>query len=330
MLINHDHLFSNAQYELVQTECWLYSHKAKDFHDSFSPPRTVTLLKATVLVATQGCAWLRSELAYFTKVMAMLPLEVMQVGARLGLPSVAALLSLDPAATLAAVHTHKVLHLALPPTEPLTEPEMVQWFSQLATPLPQRGREHAKGAVCDEIFVLRDLGETSPFLSNAPLDYHSDLSYRKEPGTLSALYAVATPDSGGDTIFQDCTKAFAGLGPELQERCRGLRACHRHPEPHMNPDLAGVVHPLVRRHPETKEETLFLSPFFTKGSAVPGVADDAMLDQLNALLKQPALQYIHRWSVGDLVLWDNVTSVHGRTAFVGVRELWRCQSRGAF
>ena len=251
-----------------------------------------------------------------------------RLGARLIAP---APLHLPPAKVLDAVHTHKVLAIV---AGDLSQQGLVDWFGGLATPLAQRGREHARGAESDYVFVVSDRKEPSPFLSAAQLELHSDLSYRKHPGTLSAMYSVVVASKGGATGFVDCAATFAAMDPALQERLRACRARHRHPEPHMNPvDEAeggegGVLHPVVRRHAHTNEEILFISPYFN--SEIVGDADGAsLLARAVEALETSPFRYEHEWAPGDLVVWDNRSTVHGRQAFEGERELWRTQARGA-
>ena len=98
----------------------------------------------------------------------------------------------------------------------LTEDELVDFFSVFDTPLPQEGRENSRGQR-KEIFKVTNLhdvpaGEeapTSPFLTDAELEFHSDLSYRTDPGIYSALYALTLPNgqTGSTTIFADTAAA---------------------------------------------------------------------------------------------------------------------------
>ena len=102
----------------------------------------------------------------------------------------------------------------------------------------------------------------------------------------------------------------------------------------MNPpeeaeDGVGVLHPVVRRHAETGEEILFISPYFT--TEIVGDADGAgLLAHAVAALEASPHRYEHAWQPGDLVVWDNRSTVHGRQAFEGERVLWRTQARGPF
>ena len=243
--------------------------------------------------------------------------------------------ALSPKAVVQALYKHKVLHF--PCSEPMDQTQFIDWFERLGVAaLPQRGREQASGEVDPRVFVLSDRGDKSPFLSAAPLELHSDLSYRRQPGTLSALLAVATPQMGGDTHFVDCAAAFASLDSTLQHRLRGMSAVHAHPESHMNvasemdSGSRGVCHPVVRPHPETGQEALFISPFFTTTIDPPSADGDHLLTQLFEVLSQPEFCYSHGWQTRDVVLWDNRNTLHGRQSFKGERVLWRAQARGQF
>lgn len=224
----------------------------------------------------------------------------------------------------------------------LSEEQLVAWFAQFATPLAQDGRKGSAGQHCPEVFWVTNIHPsgstlpTSPFLSDSELQLHSDLSYRAQPGSLSALYAVEVPESGGTTLWADGVAACEALAPELKARLAGRHAVHRHTEPHMNVD--GVVtHPCISVHPETGEEVLFVSPMFTPElapaeSAGPGQEeeDEKTLAAAIGALEDPAVHYVHSWRPGQLVIWDNRSTAHRRERFEGRRMLWRTQSRVGF
>ena len=70
-------------------------------------------------------------------------------------------------------------------------------------------------------------------------------------------------------------------------------------------------HPIVRTHPATGRKALYISPRFTIG--IKGL-DDAeaqpFLDELFAHVSNRDFVYRHRWTVGDLLLWDNRATIH--------------------
>lgn len=151
--------------------------------------------------------------------------------------------------------------------------------------------------------------------------YHSDLSYRPRPTWVTLLYAVRVPPEGGDTLFVDMEAAYARLPAEEQARLEGLRAAHnyayRYPERLSEAERAAnpdVLHPVVRRHPETDRAALFINPSFT--GPIQGL-DEAEGAALKARLYAHCLQdrflLRYRWSDGDLVLWDNASVIHSAT-----------------
>lgn len=64
------------------------------------------------------------------------------------------------------------------------------------------------------------------------------------------------------------------------------------------------VHPLVRTHPETLRDCLFIGEQFTK--CVVGLDPEEsreLIRALNAHATRPEHVYTHHWRPGDLVLW---------------------------
>eukprot|EP01049_Picozoa_sp_SAG25_P005584 SAG25_NODE_386_length_8683_cov_36.568150_4_plen_325_part_00 len=222
----------------------------------------------------------------------------------------------------------------------LTEDELLSFFGCFDVPLPQDGREGSRGSRAEIFAVTNIVAEdvppsqrpTSPFLTDAELEWHSDLSYRREPGVFSMLHALHLPDDDGErgsvTWFADTVAACAALPPSLRVRLEGLEAVHRHPEPHMNVD-GEVLQPIIRVHPETEEAALFVSPMFTSHiKGIPEQESDGILEALFNLCAEPQFQFSHEWRRGDLVIWDNRSTMHRREKFDGPRLLWRAQSRG--
>ena len=78
--------------------------------------------------------------------------------------------------------------------------------------------------------------------------------------------------------------------------------------------LAQQTHPLVKKHPETGRNALFLSPGYTIGiEGLDHAESRALLMQLFAHQAQPEFVYRHRWSVNMLTMWDNRSVNHAAT-----------------
>ena len=169
-----------------------------------------------------------------------------------------------------------------------------------------------------EIFIISNVkenGEPIGALGNDEISFHSDLSYMRKPGTICTLYAVEVPSVGGETEWVNCYAIYDALDPSMQTRIKGQRALHRHYIESQNPKEL-IDQPMVRRHPQTDRKSLFVSPHFTKN--IVGMSHEEsneILSQLFELVHQPRFKYRHHWQVGDLLVWDNRSTMHRREPF---------------
>lgn len=156
--------------------------------------------------------------------------------------------------------------------------------------------------------------------------WHTDVTFVKRPPLGSILRAVVVPPSGGDTLFSDQVAAFAGLSPALQDFLRTLTAIHDGRAQFQGIlDLVGEgrwegesfaalepsEHPVVRIHPETGEEVLFVNPGFTSRiKELSPVESDLLLGHLFAHSVRPEFTVRRRWQAGDIGFWDNRATQH--------------------
>jgi taurine dioxygenase len=198
----------------------------------------------------------------------------------------------------------------------ISEEQQVQFTRIFGTPV-EHVRKQAERRV-KEIFIISNVkenGEMIGALGNDEISFHSDLSYMPKPGTISMLYAVEVPATGGNTQWCNCYLAYETLDEELKQRIAGLRATHRHYIEEQNPREL-VDHPIVRTHPQTGRKSLFVSPHFTKSILGISEAESAdILARLFAHVVQPRFVWTHRWQVGDLLIWDNRPTMHRRESF---------------
>ena len=85
-----------------------------------------------------------------------------------------------------------------------------------------------------------------------------------------------------------------------------------HAPPWRGPDDRGaaarappVDHPIVRTHPETGRKCVFLGDHAESIVGMPYDEGRALIEELNAMAVHPDLTYEHRWSPGQLIVWDN-------------------------
>ena len=99
--------------------------------------------------------------------------------------------------------------------------------------------------------------------------WHTDISWDRKPSMGSLLYAIDLPDNGGDTLFSNMYLAFSSLSEGMQSSLRQLRAEHRVDRFHRSKaeyadaPKDGVMHPVVRTHPHTGQEILYVNEYFT-------------------------------------------------------------------
>ncbi len=162
-------------------------------------------------------------------------------------------------------------------------------------------------------------------------DWHSDFSFLEVPPRISILYAEEIPPVGGDTLWADMTRALAALPEATRARLEGGYGIHsgtpygvKHAPPEdtqfkgsieierNNPEAdAETRHPLLCRHPETGEATLFVNPTYTV--AIDGMErddSDALLQDLYWHCTRPEFGCRFKWTPQCIALWDNRNTMH--------------------
>jgi alpha-ketoglutarate-dependent taurine dioxygenase len=159
--------------------------------------------------------------------------------------------------------------------------------------------------------------------------WHTDVTFVRRPPLGSILRAVTLPPYGGDTNWADLELAFASLSEPVQRLAEQLTAVHDGTrefgyylaqrrqgegslwEGERFRSLEPVEHPVVRVHPETGRKSLFVNPGFTdRIVGVSGAESRHLLDLFYAHITKPEHIVRHRWTVGDVAMWDNRATVH--------------------
>lgn len=158
--------------------------------------------------------------------------------------------------------------------------------------------------------------------------WHSDLAFQEQPAKATILNALEIPPEGGDTLFVDMEAAYEALSPEWKQRLDGLRAVHRYrrkqntdgqstrvelneAQKAQTPD---VVHPLIRTNPDTGRKSIFAHKGMTAEIVgMPAEESNAILEYLFEHTIRQDFRYDFRWSPGDVVMWDNRSTMHSAT-----------------
>ncbi len=149
--------------------------------------------------------------------------------------------------------------------------------------------------------------------------WHTDGAYDEVPFKGTQLYAIAIPDSGGDTLFASGYAAYEAMPERLKQRLEGVvggftYGGRKSNQALLNPedrDWKPVLHLIVRTHRESGRKSLYFDP--GKIVFIEGMEENAsndLIKELTGYMIQPHGQYRHKWGVGDIVIWDNRCSYH--------------------
>lgn len=204
-------------------------------------------------------------------------------------------------------------------------------------------KEHRLNGYPEILIVSNILNEQGKAIGveDAGRFWHSDLSYKREPSLLSALYALEVPIKDGivlgNTNFASTTAAYDALPEDLKQRIHELQSVHsyrfyrekniqaqkeeqvrgaRVVQEHVLTEeqlksVPDAASPIVRTHPVTGRKGLFINEAHTSHIVgLPKAESDALRARLCAHIIKPEFQYEHHWQAGDLLMWDNAAAQH--------------------
>lgn len=151
--------------------------------------------------------------------------------------------------------------------------------------------------------------------------WHSDSSFRPIPAKFSLLSARVVNPKGGNTEFADMRAAYDALDDDTKTEIEDMICEHSlmtsrgalgfldytDEEKEM---FKPVLQRLVRTHPVHGRKSLYLSSHAgtIQGMSVPEAR--VLLRDLNEHATQPEFVYVHKWTLHDLVMWDNRQTMH--------------------
>ncbi|CAA6829546.1 MAG: Putative taurine catabolism dioxygenase [uncultured Aureispira sp.] len=148
--------------------------------------------------------------------------------------------------------------------------------------------------------------------------WHSDGDFW-QPGQnyiFNVLYSLIVPKVGGDTGFVDLELAYNSLSEDLKKKIENLEitvSCDEIPDfKDIKPEdrQPDALHRIKHEHIETKKIGLYLGHLFAKLNDLAPAESDTIMGQLTQAIENPANQYVHKWSVGDVLIWDNTAVMH--------------------
>lgn len=237
------------------------------------------------------------------------------------------LLSLDDdgfARLRALACEHEVIIVPEQDLSPVEQVELSHRFGPAAdSPFIEPSPDHP-----EVIKVLKEARDGTAF--NFGGAWHSDFSFQPAPPSFTILHAIDVPPYGGDTLWSSMTAAHDALHEPQRERLMSISAVHTARDaysPRMQPLHSGLssmtitcdesandtmVHPLITVHPETGRRVLFYNRAYVRD--LTGPADETerqrLLEWLHLHTTDARFTFRHRWSNGDVAIWDNRSTQH--------------------
>jgi taurine dioxygenase len=214
----------------------------------------------------------------------------------------------------------------------LTDDDLIAFsrhFGTLEGP-PNQGAGRKSPPGYPDVYIVSNVrdaqGEPIGALGDGEAAWHTDMSYAAEPPDASMLYSLEIPAQGGDTCFASMKAALAKMPRALAERIRKLDIKHdgtydsggnvrKGLKASSDPRTSvGTPHPAIIEHPKSGLASLYLGRRLNAYVMGLELAEsERLLDEIWTYVE--AAVYRHRWAIGDLVLWDNRTTMHRRDAF---------------
>jgi taurine dioxygenase len=238
------------------------------------------------------------------------------------------------ATILLALGRHGVLRFPAQRLEAVALRDFSRRFGRIQATLT--GRHHEPGM--PEVGILSNILENGePIgITDAGQDWHTDMSYNETIGFLNVLYAVEVPRRDGQvlgaTAFVNTRAAHEDLAPEVKARLRDATATHdfnkfwenmrvrpgslRAPlSEEQRRRRPPSVHPVFLTHPITGRTVLYCNPGYAiRINELDEAESGSVLAMLFAHQLRPKYQYVHRWTEGDVLVWDHIGTLHNAIA----------------
>lgn len=165
--------------------------------------------------------------------------------------------------------------------------------------------------------------------------WHSDVAYKPKPAKATMLYSLEVPNSGGDTLFCNLTRAYDDLSSDMKARLDGMKAWHYYAKLKRDVFESGQVtsppeclHPLIRTNPISGRKAIYITPAYTtRIDGLPEAESDTLMEEIFAHCLHDKYRMDYKWQKADVVVWDNAAVMHSATTKdldpTKFRTIWR-------
>lgn len=254
----------------------------------------------------------------------------------------------EQSAVLDALGRYGVLRF---PQQRLTGRQLADFSARFGTLEVNVAGFHQEPGV-PEVMILSNITENGKPIgfADAGQGWHTDMSYSRTIAFANVLYGIRIPLRDGRplgaTEFSNMHAAYEGLPADLKARLEGMTVLHdfekfwemmRHEKGSKRPPLSDaqrkakppVSHPAILVHPLTGRKVLYVNPGYSvRVNELPEKESGELLELLFAHQLKPEYRYAFHWQEGDVLLWEDIGTIHNAVADYGPGEhrlIKRCQ-----
>ena len=166
---------------------------------------------------------------------------------------------------------------------------------------------------------------------NRPPDtdvWHTDVTFKPNPPFASILYSKIIPSSGGDTLWSCLSSIYDALPNDIRKYLETLKAVHdmgdfrntytnnepigaAHKLNEGHKKFGSSIHPIVKKHPVTNNNYIYINPGFTNHIVGLNATDSSnLLNYLFNFMNKPEFQIRFKWTNNTVAMWDNRCTMH--------------------
>ena len=206
---------------------------------------------------------------------------------------------------------------------------------------PKEFQSSTQKKLLPQIMLITNIREDGKPIGAHPdgeMWFHHDTIHREVPTKATLLYSLEVPSYGGNTAFANLFAAYDALPAELRRGLEGRRAhnafsygSNRKGDPNAVQAVSHAIHPAIRTHEDNGRKAIYVDRLMTQHLLdTPAVESNELLERVFDFIEREEFIYEHAWQKGDVVMWDNRSSIHARRDFPAdqVRLMWRTTIAG--
>jgi taurine dioxygenase len=252
-------------------------------------------------------------------------------------------------AVLGALGAHSVIRF---PRQVLTARQLADFSARFGRLETNVASTHFQEPGVPEVMILSNIVENGKpvGLSDAGQSWHTDMSYNRMIAFANVLYGVRIPHRDGKSLgateFSNMQAAYDDLPAEMKRRLEGMTVTHhfnkfwemmRREKGSKRPPLTEaqlkakppVSQPIFLVHPLSGRKVLYANPGYAlRINELPEQESDEVLAFLFEHQLKPKYRYTFRWQEGDVLMWEDIGTIHSAVADYGPNEhrlVKRCQ-----